>query len=134
MKNELEMTLSSRRALTELVARQQIALSDFEGGLMRPDLASEFEPIKTPFDPADIRDPVRWLAKPQGEFLYRQGSPIHLSGEMWNRTLPATSRFAYPLFSNYWTGMASGRFKSESRGLKILCQKCFERRAPTLVC
>jgi hypothetical protein len=111
MKNELEMTLSSRRPLTESVARQQItALSDFEGGLMRPDIASEFEPIKTPFDPADISDPVRWLTKPQGEFLYRKGSPIHLSGEMWNRTLPPTSRFASPLFSNYWTGRFDGEW------------------------
>jgi hypothetical protein len=38
MKNELEMTLSSRRILTEPVVREQItALSDFGGGLMRPD-------------------------------------------------------------------------------------------------
>jgi hypothetical protein len=111
MKNQLEMTLSSRRSLTESIAREQItALSDFDGGLMRPDKASEFEPIKTSFDPADINDPVQWLAKPQGEFLYRQGSPIHLSGEMWNRTLPPTSRFASPLFSNYWTGRFDGKW------------------------
>jgi hypothetical protein len=111
MKNELEMTLSSRRSLTESVAREQItALSDFDGGLMRPDKVSEFEPIRTSFDPSDISNPVRWLAKPQGEFLYRQGSPIHLSGEMWNRTLPPTSRFASPLFSNYWTGRFDGKW------------------------
>lgn len=114
MKNELEMTLSSRRPLTESVAREQItALSDFDGGLMRPDKASEFEPIKTPFDPADISDPVRWLAKSQGEFLYLQGNPIHLSGEMWNRTLPPTSRFASPLFSNYWTGRFDGEWAAQ---------------------
>lgn len=111
MKTELEMTLSSRRSLTESVARKQItALSEFDGGLMRPDKASEFEPIKTPFDPADLSGPVRWLAKPQGELLYRQGSPIHLSGEMWNRTLPPTSRFASPLFSNYWTGRFNAKW------------------------
>jgi hypothetical protein len=111
MKNELEMALSSRRSLTESVAREQIAaLSGFDGGLMRPDKASEFEPIKTPFDPANLSDPVRWLAKPQGELLYRQGSPIHLSGEMWNRTLPPTSRFESPLFSNYWTGRFDGEW------------------------
>lgn len=102
MKNELEMTLSSRRSLTESVAREQIAaLSEFGHGLMRPNKASEFEPIKTSFDPADISKPVQWLAKPQADFLYRQGRPIHLSGEMWNGTLPPTSRFASRLFSNY---------------------------------
>ena len=111
MKNELEMTLSSRRSLTESVAVEQItALSEFAYGLMRPDKASEFEPIKTPFDPADLRSPVQWLAKPQGEFLYRQGRPIHLSGEMWNRSLPPTSPFASPLFSNYWTGRFDGQW------------------------
>ena len=77
---------------------------------MCPDKVSEFEPIKTPFDPADLTDPVRWLAKPQGELLYRKGSPIHLSGQMWNRTLPATSRFPSPRFSNYWTGQFDGKW------------------------
>jgi hypothetical protein len=89
MKNELEMTLSSRRSLTESVAREQIAaLSNFGGGFMRPDKCNNVEPIRTPFDSADINEPIRWLAKPQGTFFYRKGSPIHLSGEMWNRTLP----------------------------------------------
>src|SRR5437016_12662474 len=111
MKNVLEMKLFSRRSITEATAREQItALSDFGGGLMRPDRASEFEPIKTPFDPADINEPVRWLAKPQGEFLYRQGNPVHLSGEMWNLTLPPTSRFPSPLFPNNWTGRFDGKW------------------------
>jgi hypothetical protein len=111
MKNELEMALSSRRPLTESFAKEQIAaLSEFDGGLMRPDKASEFEPIKAPFDPADLSGPVQWLAKPHGEFLYRQGSPIHLSGQMWNRTLSPTSRFASPLFANYWTGQFDGKW------------------------
>ncbi len=48
MKNELEMKLFSRRSLTDLIARQQItALSDFGGGLMRPDKCSEVDPIRT---------------------------------------------------------------------------------------
>ena len=75
---------------------------------MRPDKANEFEPIKSLFDPHDISEPVRWLAKPQGEFLYRKGSPIHVSGQMWNLTLPSTSRFPSPIFSNYWTGQFDG--------------------------
>ncbi len=111
MKNELEMALSSRRILTESVAKEQIAaLSDFGGGLMRPDKCSNYEPIRIPFDFADINEPIRWLAKPQGTFFYRKGSPIHLSGEMWNRTLPPTSGFASPLFSNYWTGRFNGKW------------------------
>jgi hypothetical protein len=111
MKNELEMKLFSRRPITEAVAREQItALSDFSGGLMRPDKAGEFEPIKTPFDSADIHEPIRGLAKPHGTFFYRKGSPIHLSGEMWNRTLPPTSRFPSPLFRNNWTGRFDGKW------------------------
>jgi hypothetical protein len=111
MKNELEMTLSSRRPLTESVAREQIAaLSSFGGGLMRPDKCGEFEPIRTTFDPADISDPIRWLAKPHGGLLYRKGRPIHVSGQMWNRTQPATSRFPSPLFSSYWTGQFDGNW------------------------
>jgi hypothetical protein len=105
MKNELAMKLFSRRFLTESVAREQIiALSNFGGGLMRPDKCNEVEPIRTPFDPADISRPVSWLAKPHGEFFYKKGRPTHVSGEMWNRTRPATARFPSPLFSNYWTG------------------------------
>jgi hypothetical protein len=111
MKNELEMTLSSRRSLTEPVAREQIAaLSDFGGGLMRPDKCNHVEPIRTPFDPAHIDEPVRWLAEPQGSFFYCKGSPVHLSGEMWNRTLPPTSPFPSPPFSNYWTGRFDGKW------------------------
>jgi len=105
------MTLSSRRSLTESVAKEQItALSEFAKGLVRPDKASELEPIKTPFDAADLTVPVQWLAKPHGQFLYRQGHPIHLAGEMWNRTLAPTSRFASPIFSNYWTGRFDGQW------------------------
>lgn|SRR5262249_42454464 len=41
MKNELAMRLFSRRTLTESVAGEQItALSDYGGGLMRPDKCS----------------------------------------------------------------------------------------------
>ena len=33
-----------------------------------------------------------------------------MAGEMWNRTLPPTSRFPSPLFSNYWTGRFDGKW------------------------
>ena len=105
------MKLFSRRYLTEFVAKKQItALSDFEDGLMRPDKCSEFEPIRTPFDPGDISKPVQWLAKPHGEFFYRKGRPTHVSGQMWNHTRPPTARFPSPLFTNYWAGQFDGNW------------------------
>src|ERR1700730_5911650 len=111
MKNELEMTLSSRRILTESVAREQIAaLSDFGGGQMRPDKCGEAEPVRTRFDPDDISEPARWLADTHGNFFYRKGRPAHVSGEMRNRTNCPTARFPSPLFSNYWTGRFDGKW------------------------
>lgn len=79
---------------------------------MRPDKASESEPIKTSFDLSDLDNYARLLAKPHGQFLYRQGRPRHLSGEMWNRALPTASPFASPLFSNYWTGRFDSKWAS----------------------
>jgi hypothetical protein len=111
MKNALTMALFSRRSMTESLAGEQItALSDFGGGLMRPDKCNKVEPIRTPFDPADISVPVGWLARPQGEFFYRKGSPAHVAGEMWNLTHPPTARFPSPLFSSRWTGRFDGKW------------------------
>src|SRR5258708_29563501 len=111
MKNELAFRLFSRRSLTDSVARDQItALSDFAGGLMRPDKCGEVEPIRTPFDPADTREPIRWLAKPHGEFFYRKGRPAHVTGEMWNLTHSPTARFPSPLFTSKWTGNFDGKW------------------------
>src|SRR5947209_17215389 len=111
MKNELEMGLFSRRSLTDSLAREQITeLSDFGGGLMRPDKYGEFEPIRTPFDPVDISKPIRGLAKPGGGFFYRKGRPVHVSGGMWNYTRPPTARFPSPPFTNYWTGQFDGKW------------------------
>lgn len=111
MKNELAMRLFSRRSLTESAARKQItALSDFALGIMRPDKCSEFEPIRTPFDPNDISAPIRWLAKPHGKFFYRKGRPAHVTGEMWNLTHSPTARFPSPLFTNYWTGQFDSKW------------------------
>jgi hypothetical protein len=111
MKNELDMKLFSRRPLAESVASKQItALSDFSDGLMCPDKCGEFEPIRTPFDPANIGKPVQWLAKPHGAFFYRKGRPTHVSGQMWNLTHSPTARFPSPLFTNYWTGQFDGNW------------------------
>jgi hypothetical protein len=120
MKNELAMRLFSRRTLIDSVASEQIiALSEFRGGLMRPDKCSEFEPIRTPFDATDISGPVRWLAKTGGEFLYRKGSPVQLTGEIWNLTRPSTARFPPPLFTNYWTGQFDGKW-ADRIGVELL--------------
>ena len=114
MKNELEMVLRSRKSLTDLVARQQIsALSDFCGGLMRPDKCGEVEPVRTPFDPADISKPIEWLAQPFGEFFYQKDRPIHVSGEMWNLDRGPDSRFPSPLFTNKWTGHFHGKWANQ---------------------
>lgn len=111
MKNELDMKLFSRQSLTESVAKKQItALSDFADGLMRPEKCSEFEPIRTPFDPADISKPVQCLAKPHGRFFYLKGRPTHVSGQMSNLTHSPTARFPSPLFTNYWTGQFDGNW------------------------
>src|SRR5581483_11758359 len=111
MKNALEMVLLSRQPLTDSVARWQIrALSDFCGGLMRPDKCSEVDPVRTPFDPADISKPIEWLAQPFGKFFYQKGRPIHVSGQMWNLDRGPDSRFPSPLFTNYWTGQFDGKW------------------------
>src|SRR5216683_1861715 len=111
MKNELSMRLFSRRSLTESAARKQIAaLSDFGDGLMRPDKCGEVEPIRIPFDPADISMPIRWLAQPHGEFFYRKGRPAYVTGAMWNLTHSPGARFPSPLFTNYWTGEFDGKW------------------------
>src|SRR5262249_45264381 len=105
MKNPLAMRLFSRRTLTDSVATDQItALSSFADGLMRPDKCSEFEPIRTPFDPTDIAKPIHWLAQPGGTLIYRKGKPVQVSGVMWNLTRSPDARFPSPAFNNYWTG------------------------------
>lgn len=105
------MRLFSRRTLAESVAREQIAaLSNFASGLMRPDKWGEFEPIRTPFDPSDISECVRRLAKTGGGFFYRKGRPVYASGGMWNLTRPPTARFPAGPFTNYWTGQFDGKW------------------------
>jgi hypothetical protein len=116
MKNELAMSLISRRPLTEDLARDQItALSDFDGGLLRPDKWSQYEPIKTPFTVGDINEPVRILAEPHGSFSYRKGRPAVVTGTMWNLTHSADARFPSPIFTNYWSGEFDGNWASKGR-------------------
>jgi hypothetical protein len=88
---------------------------------MRPEKCGEVDPIRTPFDPADISKPVEWLAQPFGEFFYQKGRPIQVSGQMWNRDLGPDSRFPSPLFTNYWTGQFDGRW-TKRVGIETLKQ------------
>jgi hypothetical protein len=114
MKNTLSMAIFSRRSITEPLARELItALSDFGGGLMCPNKCNEYEPVRKPFDPANIDEPIRWLAQPHGTFFYRKGRPAHVAGEIWNRTHPPTARFPSPRFSNYWTGRFDGKWAAK---------------------
>jgi hypothetical protein len=78
--------------------------------MMCPDKWGEVEPIRTPFDPADLSAPVKGLAVPFGEFFYRKGRPTYLDGAIWNLTRPPTARFPGPLFSNYWTAWFDGKW------------------------
>jgi hypothetical protein len=116
MKNELAMSLISRRPLTEELARDQItALNDFDGGLLRPDKWSEFEPIKTPFNIGEMIEPVKTLAKPHGSFSYRKGRPTVVTGTMWNLTHSPDARFPSPVFTNYWSGEIDGNWAAKGR-------------------
>jgi hypothetical protein len=111
MRNTLVFALSSRQSLTEAIARRQIStLVNFDGGIVCPDKWGTFEPLKTAFDAGDIDIPAQGLAKPHGDFCYRKGKPIDLSGEIYNRTHPPTARFPSPLFTIYWVGRFEGRW------------------------
>ena len=111
MKDELAFRLFSRRPLTPPAVRDQIiALSNFGDGLFRPDKCSAFEPIRTPFEPTDIREPISWLSKPGGIFMYRKGRPAHFAGEIWNLSRSPDARFPAGPFTNYWTGEFDGKW------------------------
>jgi hypothetical protein len=113
MKDELAFRLFSRRPLTPPAVRDQIiALSNFGDGLFRPDKCGAFEPIRTPFEPTDIREPISWLSKPGGIFMYRKGRPAHFAGEIWNLSRCPDARFPAGPFINYWTGDFDGKWAS----------------------
>lgn len=123
MTDRLVFALFSRHSLNETLARRQIAaLVTFDGGIICPDKWGKFEPIRTLFDAGDYSVPVQSLAKPQGEFLYRRGKPIQISGEIWNLTHPPTARFPSPLFTNYWTGRFEAKWVEKVGVQKV--QKC----------
>jgi hypothetical protein len=124
MKNPISMAMFSRRALTRETAGEQLDfLSSFEGGLLCPDTCSQYEPIRTSFDPGNIVDPVSWLAKPHGSFFYKKGKPAVLRGEVWNLMHSIDAKAPSPLFCSRWTARFSGSW----------VQKIGEERLATFV-
>jgi len=109
MKNALALAMFSRRPLTHQAAREQLDfLSNFEEGLLRPDICSEYEPVRTPFDQQDLAGPISWLSKPHGALLYKKGKPAIVTGEIWNLTHSADAKAPSPLFCSRWTGSFDG--------------------------
>jgi hypothetical protein len=109
--NELKVCLFSRRVLARDVAHEQLTfLSEFEGGLLRPDKWDIYEPIKRAFDNGQIALAADELSKPHGTFLFKKGRPRVMEGSAWNLTHPPTARFPGPLFSTRWFTSFSGRW------------------------
>jgi hypothetical protein len=116
MKDPLVLRLYSDRRLTSDVARQQInALSEFENGALRPDKCDTHEPVRVPFNAADIDEPVRWLSQAGAAFMFRKGKPVRISGEISNESrrdlwttdeagnrVPWPVRTPEPLFTCRW--------------------------------
>jgi len=116
MKNPLVMDLYSARSWTPDFASEQInALSNFENGLVRPDRCDTAEPVRRPFDPTNIKEPVRWLSTPGIAFVFRKGKPACIAGEVNNRLhrelwtidedkrrVPLKPKFPPPLFTCRW--------------------------------
>jgi len=117
MKKSLVMKLFSEPALEPGAAREQIqAISDFEGGLFRPERCDLGEPIREKFDPKNLSEPVRWLTAPGGGFAFRRTKPFRVHGfienrrrmQLWARehkgapTVPVVPKFPEPRFLSRW--------------------------------
>src|SRR5947208_9001165 len=88
MKDPLVLRLYSLKRLTADVAQQQISsLSEFKNGMARPDRCDTHEPVREPFNPDDINEPVRWLSQAGAAFMFRKGKPPRISGEITNALL-----------------------------------------------
>ncbi len=111
MLDELTLCLFSRRVLARDVAQEQLTLlSEFEGGLVRPDKWDLYEPVKRTFDGGQIALAADELSKRHGTFLFRKGRPRAIDGSAWNLTQPPSARFPAPLFSTRWFISFSGRW------------------------
>ncbi|MBS1813672.1 MAG: hypothetical protein JSS87_02230 [Acidobacteria bacterium] len=89
MSQTLKLQLFSAREITADNARRQIeALSNFENGVFRPQKCDTSEPLKEPFDPKDISEPIRWLLQPGADFKFKSSKPFRTEGYISNRHYP----------------------------------------------
>jgi hypothetical protein len=133
MKDPLVLRLYSLKRLTGDVAQQQIsALSEFKNGMARPDRCDTHEPVREPFNPDDINEPVRWLSQAGAAFMFRKGKPPRISGEITNALLrelwttddagnriPWPTRIPEPMFTCRWK-IYFDRFWAKKTGLGAL--------------
>jgi hypothetical protein len=89
MRNEIAVRLFSRKVLSAESSEEQIAaLSHFDNGVFCPEVYGRHEPLRMPFDPDDVHEPVLGLSGPQGAFLCKKGRPLQVRGAIWNRYYP----------------------------------------------
>jgi hypothetical protein len=139
-KRFLKMELYSQRELNPDTATRQIrVLSDFENGLLRPAKCDTGEPIREPFNPSDLREPVRWLSQPSAHFKFKQSKPFQIEGfihnrkygQMWTREkkggprIPIIPKFPEPRFVAHWV-VWFGYKIVERKGIDILKQFLIE--------
>jgi hypothetical protein len=118
MNKNLKMQLYSEVEITASRARRQIeALSDFEGGVFRPQKCDTSEPLKELFNPSDISEPIRWLMQPGADFKFKSSKPFKTEGfisnrhypPMWTKErpngplIPLKPKHPEPRFINSWT-------------------------------
>lgn len=137
------MELYSQEPLGQANAEAQIkALATFEHGLFRPEKCDVHEPVRERFNPEDLREPVRWLSQPGGQFTFRRNTPPRVGGYISNlrfleiRTresegapwIPAKPRFPEPLFLTRWVVWldAAGARKQGTAGLKRFLVQMFQ--------
>ncbi len=98
-----------------------------------PDKCDVHEPVRERFDPGDLREPVRWLSQPGGQFAFRRNRPPRVRGFISNerfreiRTqeskggpwIPMEARFPEPLFLTHWAVWLDGAV-ARKRGTAVL--------------
>jgi hypothetical protein len=128
MTTTVKLEVFSRQPLDHDNAREQIsALSQFEGGLLRPTRCDASEPLRELFDPEDISGPVRWLSQPGGAFFFKRTKTPKLNGYVANRKRPkiwttddagasvtATSKYAEPIFATQWVAWLDGKLLKQN--------------------
>ncbi len=128
------MELYSREALTPANAEAQlVALASYEHGLFRPEKCDVHEPVRERFDPGDLREPVRWLSQPGGQFTFRRDMSPSVEGYISNLRrrqirvrdsqnapwVDLAPRFPEPIFRTRWV-VRLGSEVTEKPGARVL--------------